>query len=96
MDPWLMMIFVIFILFWLLILRPQKREQAMREQMLNELAKGDQVLTNGGIIGTIEGIDKEKGILTVSVAPKVTLKFTRNAVASILQKKGAKGKTEDS
>ncbi len=91
------MIAIIFLLFWVLILRPQRREQLQREQMLTSLAKGDQIVTSGGIFGTVESVDQEKGTLSLTVAPKVAIRVSRAAVASVIQKKGAreKGAAED-
>jgi preprotein translocase YajC subunit len=55
--------------------------------MINSLAKGDIVLTNGGIYGTVESFDKEKGVVSVAVAPKVSIKFARSAITSVTRKK---------
>jgi len=87
LNPMILMFTVIIILFYFIMLRPQKAEQRKREEMLNSLAKGDSVLTNGGIYGTVESFDKEKGIVTVAVAPKVVIKFTRSAITSVTRKK---------
>ncbi|MCE5228686.1 preprotein translocase subunit YajC [bacterium] len=79
---------LIAVVFWLLILRPQKKEQVKREQMMDSLGKGDKVMTNGGMLGTIESVDKAKGTVMITVAPKVSIEFNRAAVANIVQKKG--------
>ncbi|HTI52162.1 MAG TPA: preprotein translocase subunit YajC, partial [Planctomycetaceae bacterium] len=44
------------VLFYFLLIRPQRREQASREQMLSALKKNDKVVTIGGMIGTVANI----------------------------------------
>ena len=84
------LIAMIFIVFYFLILRPQKKEQAKRQEMNDGLGKGDAVVTIGGIHGTVESLDTEKGIVTLAVAPKVNMKFNKSAIGSIEHKKGEK------
>ncbi|MEK6238602.1 MAG: preprotein translocase subunit YajC [Planctomycetales bacterium] len=55
MMPFVLLIFV----FWILILRPQRKEQQTRDTMLETLKKNDRVLTEGGIIGVITAIKKD-------------------------------------
>jgi preprotein translocase subunit YajC len=81
------MFVIIFLLFYLLILRPQRTDQRNRERMIDELAKGDDVVTSGGMHGTVESVDKDKGIVTLNVAPKSNLRFNRSAIASVVGKK---------
>ena len=86
----LFMIGMLIIVFYFIILRPQKAEQRKREQLLNSVAKGDQVMTSGGIYGTVESVDTTKGTVNVVVAPKVTMKFSKAAVSTIIRKKDAR------
>lgn len=76
----------IFALFYFLILRPQKREQKQRRQMTEAMKKGDRVVSAGGIHGTIESIDTDKGIVTVTVAPKINMKFQRASINQVVDK----------
>lgn len=91
MQGLIFMILPIIILFYFMILRPQKAEQRKREEMINSLGKGDNVITSGGIYGVVESVDAAKGIVTLSVAPKVSMKFSRAAISTIAKKKGAPG-----
>lgn len=86
----LFMIGALIIIFYFIILRPQKAEQRKREEMLNSVAKGDQVMTSGGIYGTVESVDATKGVINVIVAPKVSMKFSKAAVTTIIKKKDAR------
>lgn len=86
----MLMVGVIVLLFWMIILKPQKREQLKREQMMDGLVKGDKVMTTGGMLGTVESVDKTKGTVSLTIAPKVVVDFSRAAIANIVQKKGSK------
>lgn len=81
---------LMFIAFYFLILRPQKRDQQKRQSLLDSMGKGDRVITVGGIHGVIEGVDKEKGTVTLTVAPKTSMKFNKASISSIESKKGEK------
>ena len=85
---------MLILIFYFIILRPQKAEQRKREALLNSVAKGDTVLTSGGIFGTVESVDAVKGIVTVIVAPKISMKFARAAITSVTKKKEGKEESE--
>ena len=78
LGPFGMMI-IIFGIIYMLIMRPQQKKQKQLAEMLRNLQKGDKVLTQSGIYGTIAQID-EKTIL-LQVADKVQIKITRWSVA---------------
>lgn len=86
----IIMIGAIMFLFYFIILRPQKTEQRKHEELLNSVTKGDAVVTSAGIFGTVESVDSTKGIVTVAVAPKVSIKFARNAITQVTKKKDNK------
>ena len=90
MKPIFMMLLAIGVLFYFLILRPQKTEQRKRDAMLQAMGKGDKVISSGGIHGTIESVDADEGIITLNVAPKIAIKFSRSAIATVVQKKNQK------
>lgn len=70
---------VIAALFFILIVRPQRRQAAARRALIEALTVGDDVITAGGIYGTIVGIEGD--VLTVQVAPGVELEVAREAIA---------------
>ncbi|MEM4407434.1 MAG: preprotein translocase subunit YajC [Candidatus Caldarchaeum sp.] len=76
---------LIFVLFYFLILRPQRRQELQRQAMLKALKRGDNVLTSGGIYGKIVNIEED--ILTVEIAKGVNIRMNRAGVASVLEKK---------
>jgi preprotein translocase subunit YajC len=74
----------IILIFYFMIIRPQQKRAKEREKMLNELQKGDKVLTSGGIYGVIDSIE-EKTVL-IKVADNVKLKFDKQAINIVLEK----------
>ena len=80
-------ILAIVFLFYLLILRPQKRQEQERKRMISALTKGDKVVTIGGIYGTIVDIDDNADIITIEVAKNVRIDFSRSAVSQVIKSK---------
>ena len=64
---------------WVLIIRPQKRRQLQQAQLLSTLAEGDEILTAGGIYGTVREVDEDS--LLVEIAPGTNVRFARRAIA---------------
>jgi len=69
-------------IFYLLLIRPQQQRQKKLDQMLKELKKGDRVVTSGGIIGTVIGVDDAKAVL--KIADDVKVEFTKASITQIL------------
>ena len=68
----------IFGIFYFLLIRPQQRQKRDRERMLSAIKKGDRVVTSGGLIGTIVGINEQT--VTLRVADTVRVECLRSAV----------------
>ena len=77
--PFLAMILILYAL----MIRPQQKERKRVQQMQAELAKGDWVVTGGGMHARVVGISDE--LLTLEIADRVRVKFNRSAVTSKLQ-----------
>ena len=72
----------IFLILYLLLIRPQQQRQKKLNEMLKSLKKGDRVVTTGGIIGTVVGLDDVKTVL--KIADDVRVEFTKSAVVQVL------------
>ncbi|WP_019639482.1 preprotein translocase subunit YajC [Paenibacillus fonticola] len=70
---------IMFIVFYFLLIRPQKKKQQTRNTMLRALKKGDKIVTIGGLHGTIVSLTEDTVILLVNDATKLT--FERNAIS---------------
>jgi preprotein translocase subunit YajC len=81
-GPGFLFIIVIgFLLIWLIVVRPQKKRQNQQREMLNELNVGDEVLTAGGIYGTVSALDEDE--VTVEIAPNTEVRVARRAIAGV-------------
>ena len=81
----IIMMVVIFGLFYLLMIRPQQKEQKKFQEMLANIARGDKVLTKGGIYGVVFQIKDD--ILVVKIADNVKVDVARNAIQSVIREK---------
>ena len=77
-----MPIILMFVVLYFLMIRPQMKRQKEHRAMLDKLAKGDEVITSGGVAGTVVGIGEN--FISVEVASGVQLKLQRGAVTSVL------------
>jgi preprotein translocase subunit YajC len=67
--------------FYFLLIRPQRNRQRQQQAVLASLEVGDEVMTTGGIFGTIVEIDEDEGVLTVEIAPGTRIRMVRNGIA---------------
>jgi preprotein translocase subunit YajC len=67
--------------FYFLLIRPQRNRQRAQQALLSALDVGDEVMTTGGIFGTIVDIDEDEGVLTVEIAPNTRVKMLRQGIA---------------
>jgi preprotein translocase subunit YajC len=75
---------VIFVLFYFLLIRPQMKRAKEQRKMVESLAKNDEIVTSGGLLGKI--IDVEEGFITVEIAEGVRVKMQKNAVTTLVPK----------
>ena len=75
---------VIFAVFYFMLIRPQMKRSKEHRQLVSQLAKGDEVVTNGGLLGRIT--DVSETFITLEVAENVKIKLQRQAVASVMPK----------
>jgi len=81
-DAGLLVIVALFVVFWLLLIRPQRRRQRAQEDMLGRLRVGDEILTAGGLYGDITAIEGDE--VYVEIADGVEVRVARRAVAGVL------------
>ncbi|PAF30789.1 preprotein translocase subunit YajC [Paenibacillus sp. 7516] len=74
-------------IFYFLMIRPQNKKQKQRNAMLNQLKKGDKIVTIGGLHGTIAEITDDVVVLRVNDVTKLT--FDRNAISSAVSRETA-------
>ena len=68
---------------YFMIFRPNQKRERERRQMLENIAKGDHIVTSGGIMGTVVGVSDKTVVLKVSDDPVTKIEFVRSAVAQV-------------
>ena len=76
---------LIFGVFYFLILRPQQQKMKTHQNMLANLRRGDRVVTNGGLIGTISKIVDEREV-QLEIADNVRIRQVRSMITEVLAK----------
>jgi preprotein translocase subunit YajC len=72
-------------IFYFMAIRPQQRQRRAHAELISSLKKGDQVVTAGGMYGTVKRIDE--GIVVVEIARGVSIKVARRAIAEVIRDK---------
>ena len=80
----ILMLVVFGLIFYFMILRPQQKRTKEHKNLMNSIAKGDEVLTNGGLVGRVVGLDEQ--FLQVELAQGVVVQMQRGAVVQVLPK----------
>jgi preprotein translocase subunit YajC len=88
-------IIAIFAIIYFMMIRPQKKKEQQRKEMLSKIERGDAVATIGGLFGEVESVNNKEDyvILLVDRERGATLKFRRSAISEILAKDS--GSSED-
>ncbi len=76
---------LIFAVFYFLLIRPQQKKMKDHKAMVAALAKGDKVVTAGGLMGTIFKIEDDK-IATIEIAENVKVKVVRSTISEVIGK----------
>jgi len=76
----IIMLVAIVAIFYFLMIRPQQKRQKEHKNFLDNLKKGDKVITSGGLYGTITGITDDA--ITIEIAEKVRVKVEKGTVAT--------------
>jgi len=72
---------LIFVVFYFLLIRPQQKRAKELKQMIENLKKGDKIITSGGVYGVIESVGTNT--VTVKIAENVKVKFGKAYVAAL-------------
>lgn len=78
----LILLGAMFAIFYFVLIRPQQKKVKEHQAMVNNLQKGAEVLTNGGIIGRVTNIADD--VVTLQVADNVKIKFQKASISQVL------------
>jgi preprotein translocase subunit YajC len=80
----LIMIAAIFVLFYFMLIRPQNKKAKQHRELMNQLKKGDEIITSGGILAKVVSLDEQ--YIKVSVAEGVEINMQKGSVSTVLPK----------
>jgi preprotein translocase subunit YajC len=86
-NPFMMFvpIILIFVVFYFILIRPQQKKQKAHQALLTQLKKGDKVVTNGGLYGTVS--DAKDHVVVLKIAENVKVEVVKSAVATVIENK---------
>ncbi len=76
----LLMMVALFAIMWFFMIRPQQKKQKEIQKFQNALTEGQQVVTGGGIYGTVKKIDLASGIIEIEIAKGVNIRVDKSYV----------------
>jgi preprotein translocase subunit YajC len=88
-----LVIIVAFGFLWFVLVRPQKKRRVDQERMLSAVSVGDEVLTVGGIYGTVATLDDDE--VGVEIAPGLRVRVARRAIAGVVEADDDEDETPD-
>ena len=80
----LILLLAMFVLLWVLLIRPQRQRQQKQQQLLSSVEPGDEVLTVGGLYGIVRDIDEEDDLI-VEIADGIQVRIARRAVGGVVK-----------
>jgi preprotein translocase subunit YajC len=72
----------LFVILWLLVIRPQRKRSNQQVAMQDRLRAGDEIITAGGLHATVKSIEDD--VLEIEIAPKIIVRLDRRAVAAVV------------
>lgn len=79
---------LMFVVFYFLLIRPQKKQQRERDQLIANLKKNDHVLTHAGFYGIVKQISDQDFVLCVDENKDVRVRVARSAIAAVIKQSG--------
>ena len=80
-----MPLIILFVIFYFLLIRPQQKKAKEHKEMLNNLKRGDSVVTGGGLYGRVSAINED--VLTLDLGNNIEVKVNRGYISSVTDKK---------
>ncbi|WP_417524195.1 preprotein translocase subunit YajC [Marinovum sp.] len=77
---------LIFAIMYFLLIRPQQKKMKQHQNMVSALRRGDQVVTQGGLIGKVTKVKEEGNEIEVEIADGVKVRVVQNTIAQVLNK----------
>jgi preprotein translocase subunit YajC len=71
---------------WFILIRPQRQRQAAHQALLSEVETGEEVVTVGGIVGTVKDVSDEE--VRLEIAPGTEVRVAKQAISGLMRKDG--------
>jgi len=89
MTPWwynMVPLFLIMGIIYFLMIRPQAKRQKDKQALINNLKKGDHVITIGGIHGVVNGFKQKNTLVVLKIEKSITITINKSAIAGLVGK----------
>ncbi|MFZ5433013.1 MAG: preprotein translocase subunit YajC [Calditrichota bacterium] len=86
--PALLPLILIVVVMYFLMIRPQQKKQKAHQAMVTALKPGDEVVTAGGLYGTVAGVDEKKNTLYLKISGDVKVRVERHAITRVITDSG--------
>ena len=83
----LIVLVALFALFWLFVIKPQRRRMQEQRTLHENVGVGDEIVTMGGLLGHVRGINENDDTLVVEIAPGTNVRVARRGVAAVLDRR---------
>lgn len=90
----LLPLLLIFVLFYVLFIVPQRRQQKKHDELLKTLRKGDEVVTSGGMFGTIVGFNERENTVFLKLGENAKIEVQRQSISGLRKGLPAETKTD--
>ena len=80
----LIVLVALLVLFWLFLIKPQRQRLQAQRTLHEQVAVGDEIVTMGGLLGHVRGINESDDTLVVEIAPGTNVRVARQGVAAVL------------
>jgi preprotein translocase subunit YajC len=84
--PQFLFILLLLAALWLLLIRPAQRRNKAQQQLLSSADVGDEIVTAGGLYGTITAVQEDE--VRVEIAPEIEVRIAKRAIAGIVSDRG--------
>ncbi|MGH3070828.1 MAG: preprotein translocase subunit YajC [Gaiellaceae bacterium] len=89
MEPGgLIVLIALFALFWLFVIKPQRRRLHDQRALHESVGPGDEIVTMGGLLGHVRSVNEEDDTLEVEIAPGTNVRVVRRGVAGVIPPEG--------
>jgi len=86
------MMAIMFVAVYFLMIRPEQKKQKEKQAMLQAIKKGDRVLTNAGILGTVGSV--KDNTMMIKIAENTVVEFAKSAVTTVVNKDGTEKQSD--